>query len=199
MAGGTVLSGEQTGNAACPHLLGARPGPFRSQPPTHRSVVLALRRDQRHRMPSDRLQLLSWNPEHSRTSDPSLLASHLNGPWHSLQQNSAFYNDVTLQGNFYVATQYGCAVLLNKDTFEPTTRVFPCLSLAISGMPQGPSRAWLLLASSAEPRKVVHPLHGRQRSHQQTSPPKGGPCVSRCCCSYRTCASSSVQWCSPAT
>ena len=55
-------------------------GPLRSQPPTHRSVVPVLRQDQRNRRPSDRPQLLYWNPGPARGSDPSLLARHLNGP-----------------------------------------------------------------------------------------------------------------------
>ena len=45
-----------------------------------RSPGPALRSDQRIRRLTDRLQLLSWNPGRERGLDPSLLASHLNGP-----------------------------------------------------------------------------------------------------------------------
>ena len=50
-----------------------------------------------------------------------------------------------MQGNFYVATQYGCAVLLNKDTFEPNFLCVPLLSLASSGMLYGLSRGMVVI------------------------------------------------------
>ena len=43
-------------------------------------------------------------------------------------ESSAFSGDATVRTNFYVATQYGCAVLLNKDTFEPN---FLCVQLLV--------------------------------------------------------------------
>ena len=45
-----------------------------------RSPGPALHSDQRSRRKTDKLQILSWNPGPARGSDPSLLASYLNGP-----------------------------------------------------------------------------------------------------------------------
>ena len=142
------------------------PGPLRSQTPTRRSVVPALREDQRNRRPSDRLQLLPWNPGPSRGSDPSLLASHLNGPWHVIcvQDGSGFCNDESLEENFYVVTQHGSAVLLNEDTFEPNSSCVPviilrCATWAVEGM--------VVAGKFRSPREVVLLLRGRQRPHQQ--------------------------------
>ena len=47
-----------------------------------RSAGLAHPPDQRDWRQTDKLQILSWNPGPARGSDPSLLGSHLNGPWH---------------------------------------------------------------------------------------------------------------------
>ena len=74
MADGAVMSGEQAGYAACALLLGGEPGPLRSLLHTHHPVVPALRHDQMNKRPSDRLQLLSWNPRPLQVVDPSLLA-----------------------------------------------------------------------------------------------------------------------------
>ena len=52
------------------HLHSERePGPLRSQPPTHHTVVPVLRHDHRNRRPSDRQQFLSWNPGPTRGAD----------------------------------------------------------------------------------------------------------------------------------
>ena len=77
------------------------------------SLGPALLSDQRSRRQTDVLLILSWNPGPARGYDPSLLASHLNGPW--LRSS--------LAEKFHVITQHRCAVLLNKDTF---TRDFSC-------------------------------------------------------------------------
>ena len=58
------------------------PGPKHSQPPSHRAAGPALRPDQKNKRPPDRLRLLSWHPGRIRGSDPSFLASHLNGASH---------------------------------------------------------------------------------------------------------------------
>ena len=49
---------------------------------TNRSSAPALRSDQRNRRPTEKQQLLSWNPGPAGGLDPNTLASHLNGPWH---------------------------------------------------------------------------------------------------------------------
>ena len=74
---------------------------------------------------TDKLQIHSWHPGPARGSDPSLLASHLNGPWRVIcvQEGSAFVSDSSLAENFHVVTQLHGAVLFNKDTF---TRDFSC-------------------------------------------------------------------------
>ena len=84
-----------------------------------RSGGPALRSDQSNRRQTDKLQIFSWNPGPARGSDPGLLASHLNGPWHVIcvQEGSGFVTDSSLAENFYVITQHHCAVLLNKDIF----------------------------------------------------------------------------------
>ena len=66
--------------------------------------------------PDRQVANLSWNPGPARGSDPSLLASHLNGPWHVIyvQEGSGFVTDSSLAENFYVITQHHCAVLLNQ-------------------------------------------------------------------------------------
>ena len=73
------------------------PEPKHSQPLSHHSACPALRPDQKNKRPSDKLQILSWNPVPMRRSDPSLLASHLNGPWHvvCVQEGSGFVNDLS--------------------------------------------------------------------------------------------------------
>ena len=59
---------------------------------SRRSPSHALQPDQPNWRPTDKLQILSWNPGPARGSDPSLLASHLNGPWHGIcvQERSGF-------------------------------------------------------------------------------------------------------------
>ena len=85
----------------------------------------ALRSDRRNRRPTDKLQLLTWNPGPARGSDPSSLANHLHGPWHAVcvQEGSRFVTDRSLAENFHVITEHHCVALLNKDTF---TRDFTC-------------------------------------------------------------------------
>ena len=53
---------------------------------------LPLKSDQPNMRPIDKLQILSWNTGPPRGSDRSLLASHLNGPWHVIcvQEGSGF-------------------------------------------------------------------------------------------------------------
>ena len=103
-----------------------------SQPSSHRSSAPALRPDQKNRRPTDKLQLLSWYLGPSRRSDPSTLASHLNGPWHvvCVQEGACFITDRSLAENFHVITKHHYAVLLNKDTFERdctcTPKQVPC-------------------------------------------------------------------------
>ena len=71
-----------------------------------RSGGPALRSDQRNRRQTDKLQILFWNPGPARGSDPSLLASQLNGPWHVIcvQERSCFVADGSLAENFHVIT-----------------------------------------------------------------------------------------------
>ena len=90
----------------------------------------SLRRDHWNNRPSDRLQLLSWNPGPFRGLDPNLLASHLNGPWHvvCVQGGADFCHDKSLQDNFCVVTQHNCAVVPNKNIFEPR---FSCVPLFV--------------------------------------------------------------------
>ena len=104
----------------------------------------ALRSDQRNRRQTDKLQILSWNPGPAKGSDPSMQATHLNGPWHVVfaQEEVGFVTDSSLAENFHVITQHHCAVLLNKDTFTRdlscTPIQVPCLlrysSWAVEGM-----------------------------------------------------------------
>ena len=126
----TVLPSDQTGLITCPSLLGARTWSGALPVSYPLSCLSALRHDQNNRRPSDRLQLFFWNPGPVLGSDPSLLASHLNGPWHvvCVQEGSGCCNHQSLAENFHVVTQHGCAVLLNKDTFEPN---YSCLPLFI--------------------------------------------------------------------
>ena len=107
----------------------SQPPEFLDQSP-RRCPGPALKSDQRCRRPTDKLQILSWNPVPARGSDPSLLASHLNGPWHVIcvQGESGFVTDSSLAENFHVITQHHCAVLLNKDTF---TRDFSCTPIRV--------------------------------------------------------------------
>ena len=95
----TVLPGEQAGHGDCPPLPRAKT--LVRCAPWLRLTVPSYRPDdmtKRNSRPSDRLLLLSWNPWPIRGSDPSLLASHLNGPWHvvCVQEDSGFCNDMTL-------------------------------------------------------------------------------------------------------
>ena len=127
----------------------------------------SLKSDQYSRRQTDKLQILSWNPDLARGSDPSSFSSHLNGPWHvvCVQEGAGFVTDSSLAENFYVITQYHCVVLSNKDTF---TRDFSCTPVHVpcSGTLRGPSKAWWLPAGSAG-RLTRRALHSRQCSHQQ--------------------------------
>ena len=95
-----------------------------------RSGGPALRSDQRNPRQTDKLQILSWNPGPARGSDPSLLASHLNGPWHVIcvQEGSGSVTDSSLAENFHAITHDHCAVLLNNDTFA---RDFSCAPIQV--------------------------------------------------------------------
>ena len=95
-----------------------------------RSPSLALLPDQPNRRQTEELQILSWNPGPARESDPSLLASHHNGPWHIIcvQDRSGIVTESSLAKNFYVATHHHCAALLNKDTY---TRDFTCTPIHV--------------------------------------------------------------------
>ena len=107
-------------------------------------LVIALCSDQRSRRPTDKLQILPRNPGLARGLDPSLLASHLDGPWHvvNVQEGAGFVTDSSLAENFHVINQHHCVVLRNKDTFARdcscTAIQVPCSlrcsSLAIKGM-----------------------------------------------------------------
>ena len=90
---------------------------------------LPLKSDQPNMRPIDKLQILSWNTGPARGSDRSLLASHLNGPWHVIceQELSGFVTDSSLRENFHVVIQHHSAVLLNTDTYEYDISCTPIL------------------------------------------------------------------------
>ena len=49
----------------------------------------------------------------------ALCADHLNGPWNiCIQEAAGFVTGSSLAENFNIATQYHCAFLINKDTFN---------------------------------------------------------------------------------
>ena len=107
------------------HLYANRePAPEEQSP--RRSPGLALRSDQRSRRLTDRQQLLSWNPGPARGSYPSLLASHLNLPWHVVNVQEAPASSP--RENFHVITQHHRVVLLNKDTFA---RDYSCTAIQV--------------------------------------------------------------------
>ena len=85
----------------------------------------SLRRDHWNNRPSDRLQLLSWNPGLLLGLDPSLLASHLNGPWHVVCVQGGAGHDKSLQDNLCIVTQHNCAVVFNKNIFAPRYTCVP--------------------------------------------------------------------------
>ena len=88
-------------------------------------ALLVLRRRQ-----TDKLQVLSWNPEPARASDPRTLADHFHGTWHVIcvQEGAGFVTNRSLAENFHVITQHHCAAVLNKDTFAPD---FTCTPIQI--------------------------------------------------------------------
>ena len=110
----------------------------------------ALKSDQRRR-PTDKLQNLSWNPGRARGSDPSLLASHLNGPWHGIcvQEGSGFVTESSLAENFHVITQHHCV----SCTLRYSTWAFE--GMVVSGK------------FRRAPRPAVLLSHSRQCSHRQ--------------------------------
>ena len=120
------------------------------------------------------------------------------GMWSVCRKAPAFCNDKCLQDNFYVVTLHGCAVLLNKDTFEPN---YSCVPIFIPCKLRYASWAVEGTVVTGNFRRAPDKLCSyftSPTSTSTTSAPKGGPCASRDCCSSGTCASSSAQWCSPA-
>ena len=71
------------------------PHEFLEQSPL-RSRGPALHSEWRSRRPTDKLQILSWNPGPARGSDPSLLSSHLKGPWHVICIQSGLVSSLTV-------------------------------------------------------------------------------------------------------
>ena len=166
MTGTGPMPGEQAGHVACPppSRLGAEPK--RPQPPSHRPAGSALRPDHWNNRPSDRLQLLSWNPGPLRGLDPNLLASHLNGPRHvvCVQGGADFFHDKSLQDNFCIVTQHNCAVVLNKKPLHVCAALRPLQAQIFHVGCRGHGCCWQVPQSS---RQVGLSLHGRQRSHHQ--------------------------------
>ena len=130
----------------------------------------ALRTDQRRQRQTDKLQILSWNAGFARGSDPSLLASHLNGPWHviCIQEGSCFVTDSSLAENFHVTTQHHCAVLVHQDT---SARDFSCTPIQVRSSLRFSSRGAEGMVAFGQFRRAFDPscafFQGCQRSHRQ--------------------------------
>ena len=132
-------------------------------------------------------------------SDPSLFASHLNGPWHVVceQKGAGFVTDRSLAENFHVITKHHCAVLLSKDTLELDYTLIQVF--------------WLFMYFSWSVQGLVVPVSSAEHPTRRTfilrlltfiftlSVPRGGLGALRCCSSAVTCASSLVRLCFPAT
>ena len=122
----------------------------------------ALKSDQLSQRPTDKLQILSWNPGPATGSDPNTLASHLTGPWHVIcvQEGAAFSLAVPWRKTSTWSPSTIPLFSSTRTLTRATSRVHLSTSPARSGIPCGLSRAWWLPASSA----------GRPTSRAPTSP-----------------------------
>ena len=116
-----VLFGEQTGNAACPPLLGARtwsvalPGTGATARPKEEE---ALRQSAAPILESRTLTRFGPESAGKPCHRPKACGMRTGSLW--LLRRPLF-----LAENFCMVTQNGCAVLLDKDTFEPCNMCVP--------------------------------------------------------------------------
>ena len=168
MAGGTVLSGEQTGNAACPHLLGARTWSVAlpaSHSPIRRPCATA-RPKGTGGLQTDRSFFPGiLDPREVRTRVCWAVISVALGMW-SVQEGSGCCDHQA--ENFHVVTQHRCAVLLKQGHLR--AQLLVCADLhpwhaQVRHMGRrGRGCYWQLPQS---PRQVVLLLHGRHLPQQQ--------------------------------
>ena len=166
------------------------PSPLRPQPLNHQSVVPVPRQDQRNRRPQTDCRFFPGIPDHRevRTQVCWPVTSVALGMWSVCRKVRGFAKTSLLRRTSTWLPNTA-AQSSTRTPSSPTPRVCRSSSLASSGMPRGPSRAWLLLARSAEPPTRRTPTSRSPTSpHQQRVLQKGGPCASRGCCSSGTSA-----------
>ena len=73
-----------------------------------------------------RLSIYNWNPGPRRGKEDAF-EKQIAGKWHiiTLQEASDYVDHELLSNRFHVTHYAGCAVLFNKDTFNPTSTSGP--------------------------------------------------------------------------
>ena len=186
----TTKVGLAAGSPSCPAWLAFElPWSPTCTPPTEflkksppRSHEKALGSDKHSGRPTDKLQILSWNPGPARGSDQRALADRLNGPWHiiCIQEAAGFVTSSSLAEKFSPPST-PAPFSSTRTPLRGTSRAHRCTFRVRTHTPHGRLKAWWSLASSAElPSRRVR-ISRSPTFKSIVNAPKGDPCASRCC------------------
>ena len=143
------MPGEQAGHVGCPPPSSMGAEPKHSQPPSHRPAGPALRPDQRNNRRSDRLQgildrFVVW------TQVCFQAISMARGMLSACREVRTFVTTSRCRTISALSPSTTALWSPTRTSSRPATRVCRSSSIASSNILRGLSRAWLLLASSAE-------------------------------------------------